>query len=315
MNKSMSSTRITIAAGVMVILLMSGCGTTASLTQISAFCAGTSSLADDSKRAFELVDSSTINRKMYDLAANPSLGPTDTTFEGIFDGPNFEKLRLRIAVLEKLGSYAKALEKLATADFRKEVDAASTDLYGSLSSLGSNYKKATNKELPLQDAQLKLIAAAVDAIGTAVVETKRRDAIKTVIIQADDAVQVAANLLTVDLGKDSELSRLVHENLSNTDGSLRTAYNSQRTSANSTFNIRYEMLVKIKQIHDAAETSPILFDSISAGSKKLAETHASLKSAVTKDQFSSPEIARQVGELVEYAKSIRSFYEKIGTKN
>lgn len=315
MNKQMSSMRITITAGVLVMLLLSGCATTASLTQISAFGTAASSIADDSKKALELIDSSIINRNMYDVAANSLLEPRDEIFTGIFSGSNVDNLRIRVAVLDKLGSYAKALEKLATADFRKEVDAASIDLYGSLSGLGANYKKATDKALPLKDEQLKLIATAVNAIGVAVIETKRRDAIKTVIIQADDAIQAAASLLTEDLGKDSEFSRLVHANLSNADGSLRTVYNTLRMSADSTFNIRYEMLVKIKQMHNAAETSPRLFENISAGAKKLAETHATLKSAVTKDQFSSPEIAKQIGELVEYAKSVRSFYEKIGSKN
>lgn len=315
MKKQMSSIRTTVAAGVIVTLLLAGCATTASLTQISAFGTGTSSLADSSKKAFKLIDSSTIDRKMYDVAANQSLGPTDATFVGFFNGPNFEKLQIRIAVLDKLGSYAKALEELATADFRKDIDTTSTDLYGSLSGLCANYKKATGKELPLKDEQLKLIATAVDAIGAAVVETKRRGAIKTVIIQADDAVQDAAKLVAADLAKDSELSKLVQENLTNADGSLRTAYNIQRKSADSTFNIRYEMLVKIKQMHDAAETIPTLFDNISAGAKKVAEAHATLKSAVTKDQFASSEIAKQIGELAEYAKSVRSSYERIGTKN
>ncbi|OGP68904.1 MAG: hypothetical protein A2031_05920 [Deltaproteobacteria bacterium RBG_19FT_COMBO_43_11] len=314
MNKQVSSTIITIVIGAMMILLLEGCATT-SLTQISAFGKATASLADDAKKAFELIDSSTIDRKMYDVAANKSLAPKDVTFEGLFKESDSVKYQIRIAVLEKLGNYAKALDNLATADFRKDIDAASTDLYGSLSGLSATYKKVTDTDLPLKDDQLKLIATAVDAIGTVIVETKRRDAIKTIIIQTDEAVQNAAKLLEVEFGKDSELSKFVHENLTDADGSLRTAYNIQKKSPNSTFNLRYEMLVKIRQMYNAAQTSPMLFDNISAGAKKVREAHATLKTAVMKDEFSSAEIAKQIGELVTFAKSVHSYYEKLGSKN
>ena len=316
MNKQMSSTRITMVIGITVLLLLAGCAPTTSLTQISAFGAGTSSIAENSKKAFELIDSSTIDRKMYDVAANPSLFPEDATFDGLFKGTDGKKqLQLRLAVLENLGSYAKALEKLATADFRKDIDAASADLYGALSGLNSTYKKATDKDLPLKDDQLRVIAGVVDAIGTAIVESKRRDAIKTIIIQADDAVQDAAKLLEADFGKGSEISKFVQTNLVNAGGSLRTAYNIQKAAPDSTFNLRYEMLVKIRQMHDAAETILLLFDSISASAKKVREAHSSLKSTVTRDKFSSAELAKQMGELVSYAKSVNSFYKKLGTTN
>ena len=210
MNKQVSSTIITIVIGAMMILLLEGCATT-SLTQISAFGKATASLADDAKKAFELIDSSTIDRKMYDVAANKSLAPKDVTFEGLFKESDSVKYQIRIAVLEKLGNYAKALDNLATADFRKDIDAASTDLYGSLSGLSATYKKVTDTDLPLKDDQLKLIATAVDAIGTVIVETKRRDAIKTIIIQTDEAVQNAAKLLEVEFGKDSETQMVLLE--------------------------------------------------------------------------------------------------------
>jgi len=141
MSKKLSCTRLSVAISLMLILLLTGCASTASLTQISAFGTGTSSIAENSKKAFELIDSSTIDRNMYDVAADTSLYPKDETFEGLFKGTELKKqLQLRLTVLEKLGSYAKALEKLATADFRKDVDAASTDLYGALSGVESHIK-------------------------------------------------------------------------------------------------------------------------------------------------------------------------------
>lgn len=313
MNKKIANMRI--ISSLILTIMLAGCVSTNSLTQITTFGAGTSSIAENSKKAFDLIDSSTIERKMYDVASNASLYPTDSTFEGLFNEDDLKKIGVRIAVLEKLGSYAKSLEKLASADFRKDIDSASTDLYESLNGLSSTYKKATNTELKIKDDQLKLIASAVDAIGTVIVESKRRDAIKTIIVQADDAVQDAAILLEKEFGKDSELSKIVQQNLTNADGSLRTAYNSQRAASDSTFNLRYEMLIKIKQMHASATTVPLLFNSISAGVKKVRDAHATLKASVINDEFSSSELAKQMGELVAYSKSVNSFYEKLGTKN
>lgn len=298
---------------IVISFVLNGCGTT-SLTQISVFGKSAAALADDSKKAFALIDSSTIDRKMYDIASNKSLHAKDAAFDGFFETLQ-DDYGARIAVLEKLGDYAKALDDLATADFRKDIDAASTDLYGSLSGLSTTYKKATGRDLSFNDDQLKLIAAAVDAIGAAVVEAKRRDAIRTTIIEADGAVQDAAKLLETGFGKDSDLAKMVKQNLINVDGSFRTAYNIERQSPDSTFDERYAMLVKISKMYNAAKTSSTMFNHISAGAKKMGEAHAALKVAVVKNEFSSVEIAKQVGELVTYAKSVRSFYEKLGSKN
>ena len=61
---------------------------------------------------------------------------------------------------------------LASADFRKEIDAASKDLYGSLGELQNTYKVATKEKFPLSGDNLAIIATAIDAIGTAIAENK-----------------------------------------------------------------------------------------------------------------------------------------------
>ena len=310
----MSAMVIQKTMGVFIAFFLSGCAAP-SLTQIGALSKGASLLAEDSKKALELINSSAIDRKMYDVAADSAQSPTDATFEGLFKEPFSTAYRIRVALLEKLSSYAKALENLATADFRKDVDAASAELFGSISCLCSSYKKATSQEIPFTDDHLKIIAAGIEAIGNAIVEVKRRRAIKTIVIQTDTVVQKVVKLLENDFGKDSDFSQLVQQNLLNAQGSLGQAYNAQRTTQHSTFDSRYAMLVKIRRMHDAAKTSPQLFENISAGSKKVGEAHAALRIAVTKNKFSSAELSAKIGEIVEYVKFIDSFYEKIGSRN
>ena len=294
------------------LVTLVGCATP-SLTQISAFGTASASLADHSKKAYALVDSSTVDRKMYDVASDTKLGPTDSTFQGVFTGPQADALAIRLKLLGKLGDYADALNKLATADFRKDIDAASKDLDAALVGLSQTYKTVSGKASPISDQDFQLIAAAVDAIGTAIVEHKRREAIRMVILQADAAVQDTSKLLKEELGESSSLASFVHENLVYTGNALRLTYNKQRLAAETTFNSRYQMLVQIRQLDEASEASPGFFKNVSAGAGKVGEAHAVLKKAVTKNEFTSAEIAKNIGELVDYAKSVKAFYDSLAT--
>lgn len=299
------------AACVMLSVAICGCASTPSLTQVAAFGDATKSLADNSKKAFSLIDSTTVQRKLYGLAIDPTLGPTDKYFEGLFVGDD-KGLRARLDTLDALGAYSAALQSLATADFRKDVDASATALYGSIAGLNGDVKKLSGQSF-VTDDRLKLIVTAVDAIGAVVVESKRRDAIKVIVIQADDGVQATSRLLANDFGTNSDIPKFVKQNLINTDGSIRQAYNVERSAKNSTFDLRLTRLQQIQVAYDAEQQSDALFNSISLGAKKVGETHAALKQAVMSDQFSSSDLAVLIGELVNYAQSVQAFYGSFST--
>lgn len=308
LNQKPSST---ISLSIAILILLGGC-TPPSLMQVRTFGTASSSLAENSKKAFALLESSRVTRNMYDVAGNPKLCPTNDTFNGLFDSYNEpEKLKLRLGVLSKLGDYAQALEALSTADFRKDVDEASKELYGSLIGLKETYKKVSGKELPLDEKDIGLISTAVDAIGSVIVEAKRREAIKTIIINADDAVQDASKLIASEFGEASNIADFVKQNLTNADGSIRAAYNREKLLPKSDFRDRYKTLADIKIIYDAAKSSPSFFKELSGGAKKLGAAHAALKLAVNNDEFSSPEIGMQIGELVKFSKSVKSYYESL----
>jgi hypothetical protein len=310
-----------LAAGLALgSLLLTGCPSP-SLNQIRAFGSASTDLADNAREAFELVDRSTVDRRMYDIAADPQTGVTQTAFVSLFDkrdsatGEKVDALKVRLQLLSQLGGYSKALEDLASADFQKGINDASKDLYGSLSGLSQTYKQATNLDLGITQEQLGLFATAIASLGDAAAEKARRDALRTIIIASDPAVQKAAALIESELGKDSELARFASSNLENMQGSLQQAYNLQRTRPESTFQSRLAMLEEIRKLDRIVKGTPAFFEDVSAGARKLADAHAVLKKAVEAGKLDTAEVVTAIGELATRAKAAKSFREALEQKN
>jgi hypothetical protein len=311
----MNMNRIATCSMLMVCLLLTctGCSTP-SLSQIKQFGSASSSLGEQARKAFDLAATASVDRKIYDVAADSTKGPTDDTFQGIFSGDKAESLALRLRVLDALANYSGALQKLAEADLATGIDTASKDLNGSLIALRATYQKASGKSLPLTDADIGIISTAIDAIGKAVVEAKRRSAIKTIIITSDGAVQKAAELITSDLGSNSDLASFVKETVSNSRGSVQQAYNSERGKSSSTFESRYTMLLRARQLYDTEMGTPAFFTSVSKGADSAAKAHNALLTAVKDNKFSSQEVAVFIGDLQNYVKSVEAFYNSLQPK-
>jgi hypothetical protein len=301
-----------------MLLALPACGTVSS-GQVGQFGSASASLAADARRAFELAAETSVERNLYDVAGDPNRGPTDATFEGLFTGDvgmpggreKAARLALRVQILDQLSSYASALQQLADADVTEDIDEAARKLNGALVGLGRTFEKAAGKSLPIRDADLGAIATAVNAIGKTVAEVKRRAAIRTAIEKADPAVQAATALVAADLGSESELAAFVRQAISNSRGSLQQAYNLQRVRPGSTFDERFEMLARIRQLYEAEINSPAFFAAVSDGTRAVGAAHAALKQAVDDGDFSSAEVAKRIGELEVHAKSVRDFHKSL----
>lgn len=318
--KSRTGVRRIVESSLVALTLAAlvGCAST-SLTQVKQFGSASKTLGEHARSAFDLAATASVDRHLYDVAGDPQKGPTDATFEGLFTGDSgvlggkekAERLALRLRVLDQLSNYSSALQQLAEADFDKDIDAAAKDLNGSLIGLRDTFKEASGRDLPLTDDDIGIIATAVNAIGKAVAEAKRRDAIKTTITEADPAVQRATELIASDLGQDSDLASFVKEAISNSRGSVQQAYNLERMRPHSTFDSRYSLLVRARELYDAEANTPAFFAAVSGGAAAVGTTHSALRKAVEADDFSSEEVAKRLGELEVYVKSVRGFYNSI----
>lgn len=283
------------------VLLATGCAT--SLNHVGAFSQASADLAKRAADAYAKVNESTIERRIADIAADPKVSPGEETFDGLIGSSD---LAVRVSLLKGVEKYASALGKLASADFRKEIDTAAKDLYGALGELQGTYTSATGNSLPLSNENLAIIATAVDAIGTAIAENKRRSALKTVVIQADPAVQKALSLARDEL---PTFQQYVLANLDTVETEMLEAYEKEADSI--AYEERVDRLRKIYEFHETkAATALILVDFGRAG-KKIGVAHASLEEAVQDDKFTSPELVKQIKEVVSLSQSFKEYYDKL----
>lgn len=303
---------------VMLMFALIGCSST-SLTQVRQLGQASTSLGENARKAFNLVDDTSVERKLFDVAADPEKGPSDDTFKGFFTGgasvfgagEKAERLNLRLNVLEQLVAYSEALQKLAEADQTSGLDTASKELNVSLISLRDSFNNAFEEKFPITNADIGIISTSVNAITKAIVESKRRSAIKTTVIKVDPAVQRATKLISDDLGKDAELAKFVMESIANSRGSVQQAYNLERQSSLSTFEARYSLLLQARQLYEAESNTPNLFAAVSNGASTMGKAHSALRKALEVDDFSSTELAEYIGQLEVYAKSVQNYYNSI----
>lgn len=279
-----------------------GCGRPT--THISAFSMASEDLAAQAIRGYELLNETTVQRKIAEVAADPEQVPDENTFVGLLEGN--ESLAIRMMALEYLRAYSAALGDLSTAGVRTDIDAASKDLYGALIGLRDTFKEETGKDAGIEDEDLAIIATAVDAIGTIVAEAKRRRALKTIVIKADPAVQNVSKLLRDEIPIFGEF---VRANLSTIETEMVKSY--QERAKKLTFDQRINYIQRIGKQHQIAKDSENFFKDLGTAADMLGRSHAALRAAVEKNKFTTSELIEQIGELVDFAKSLRGFYEEL----
>ena len=273
-------------------------------THIKAFSLASEELATQAMRGYEVLDETTVQRKIAEVAADPKQIPDEDTFVGLLEGQ--EDLAIRMMALDYLRDYSAALGDLSTADVRIDIDKASKDLYGALVGLRDTFQEETGKDAGIEDEDLAIIATAVDAIGTVIAEAKRRGAIKTIVIKADPAVQNVSKLLRDEVPIFGEF---VKANLSTIETEMIKSY--QRRAERLTFDQRVKYIQQIRKQHRITEKSGKFFRDLGTAAEMLGSSHAALRKAVEKNKFTTSELIEHIGELADFAKSLREFYKEL----
>jgi len=288
-------------------LLAAGCSTPS--THVGAFARAAGDASENIQNALRAVDQTTVERKLSDIALSTNRPViTAETFQGLFDEE--KQLRPRLAVLEQLEGYANALGNLATADFRKDIDTASKDLYGALAGLAATYTKATGKPLQVDEADLMIVATSIDAIGTVIVEARRQQAIRQIVVKFDPAIQKVSAYLARELP--DLYSDLVKANLEATSDDLTSAYKREAPSLN--YQERMTALRRLGQARQAPRAAPALFAAAGRAAAEIGAAHAALQAAATRRKLTSRELVAHIKTLVATAESIKEFYEKLKAK-
>ncbi len=292
-----------IAFGIVVfcLLLASGCAT--QLNHVGAFSKASADIARCAADAYSAVNETTIERRLADIAADPATTPDVQAFKPLISSTD---LGVRISLLKGVEKYADALGDLASADFRKDIDAAAKDLYGALGELQGTYADATGSSLPITNENLAIIATAVDAIGTAIAEKNRRSALRAVVTQADPGIQKAMLLVGDEL---PEFHSFVLQNLNTVETEMLKAY--QKEAPSVSYDVRIERLRSIYRFHQAKEATAQSILDLGAAAKKIADAHALLTKVLSEGRFTSPELVAEIKGLASTAQSFKDFYNKL----
>lgn len=290
-----------LAWPIAILLICTGC--TTSLNHIGVFSRATADLSKNAAAAYEEVNNTTIERRISDIAAETGTSPDDDTFGAVVGGIDW---RARIDLLKGIEAYARALSDLSSADFRKEIDAASKDLYGALGKLQETYATIAKRSSPLTQDNLVSIATAVDAIGTTLAEERRREALRTVVIQANPTIQRSMELFREEI---SLLKEFVVSNLDTIYTEKLKAY--QRESKSLNFNSRVSRLRDVRAAYERMADTRTLLENLTKASAKIATAHQALYENVVRNQFTSKELVNEIKEVAELAKTIQEFNEKL----
>jgi len=294
----------------LVLAALVGCSTPPPTTQIGQFASATDELALQATLAYHQIDELTVLRNIVSVASVPGDLPNDETFEGVLSD---EQKQVRILLLSQLGAYAAALGELANADVRSDVDKAATNLYGSLGRLKTNFSEATRqrdlpsgRSLPLSDDSIALIATAIDAIGAQIAESKRRSAIKTVVIETNPAIQDVSALLSREL---PSLGSLAEVNISTVETEMIDAYRNE--AGGISFAQKVVQIQEIGRIKRAKRAAVPFFNEVGAGARQVGVTHQALFDAVSEDRFTTKALVVQIKELAAFGKSIKAFRKNL----
>jgi hypothetical protein len=283
---------------------------TPTLQEIEKFGVASKSLAGDTVTGINLVNDAVVERNMYLVARDrPSRGATgsalnDKTFEGIITETNFT---VRVAAVEQLGLYADGLKKLAAANVKGEVSAASVELDAALNGLAGTLGKQAEAQ-----AAIGIITTAISEIGQQIVEAKKREAIKVVIEQAHPYVKQVGALVSNEFSTDTDVSLLAFNAVKSVraqEATLKEEYG--RTKASLSLEKRMALLEKIRQKHKESIAMEAFFGKVSLGTKQMVDAHQTLKDAVSKNAFSTTEVVAAVSELIGTATVLKTQLDNI----
>ena len=285
------------------IVLLLGCVSTTG--HVGVFSKAAEELAVQVEKGYQLVETSTIQRKVAEAAAE-SAELSDEEFKALFKGliEGSEDFRIRMKMIRQLRAYSKALGELSSANFSKGMDIASRELFGVLTGFKDTYKKASGKDVGIKERDMGILVTIIKAIGTGKIEKKRKKAIKKVVEIADPAIQKICARLSKEM---PALADDVEMNLSIVEAEMKSYYNEKGRALDFLHRVRY--LREIQQKHHQKTGAKDFFDNLGKAVYRLAKAHAVLRKAVNQKKFTTKELIDQIRELIDYAKSLREFYK------
>jgi hypothetical protein len=292
------------ALSLLIALSLIGCATTPT-ANIAVFGDVTKGVTDKLDASIKEYNDANIQNELNKLAqhSNPisikSLDPVKTVIIQDADKKDY----LIYKANKALGSYAAALSGLAKAGSREEIDLAAAKLYGSIHTFNEEYKGVKGSNL-IDDKTSATIGRAIAEIGSLYVEQKRGNALKVIIVSANEPVQKICDVIINDLMKGTIQSRLYV--MSNTE---LTGYISDYNDmvAKASFVNKKKAIDVIYQKYISMQGASVSVEQAIAALQAVKKAHATITQEVKEDRFTSKSIIDAIGDL----KDTHDHYNKL----
>jgi len=288
------------------LIILSGCAVQ-SATQVKTFTDASGDLVIETQALMSELDDAVIERNLYLLSTDDdkllkTLSVEDLQkIHGIYTTPEGQRAPI-IMAMNALQQYSEALGMLSSATLREDIDQAAQNLYGSFSSMGAQYKELTDKSMVLDQKTLGVITTLIDGIGVAIVEQKRRKAIKAIVISSDTYVALLADAIHDKIDENIGVLKLSYDLI------LRERILSFRKRAvNMRTEVRVKKLRELKQEADYLGVIDEIYETAKQAVIAVKKAHAILRETVSQDKYSSAQLSQAIGDINALKKHMKSF--------
>lgn len=243
---------------------------------------------------------------------------------------DIETVNLRIAVLNELGNYGKALQVIASDKELERIDKASAELSDALGSLNSTIGKIRQKDGPLSGDNLRIVATAVNAIGRWNFERARLEALVAITSTADPLIQETAQVFQCELTDNKTTEQRPECNSikgrGNWQESLKLAleYDAKNQiilvkkmdvnpKDTTQFQKRESLIQNAIDLNIRKNAVDDEFKNINNALQSLAATHGKIVKALQEDK-ELPEAIKALSLFSAEVTRLKGFYSSLGTK-
>jgi len=268
-------------------LSLIGCATTPT-ANIAIFGDVTKGVTDKLDRSIKEYNDANVQNELNKLAehSNPitirSLEPVKTVIIRDAEKKEYSIYKANRA----LGSYAAALSGLAKAGSQEEIDLAAAKLYGSLHTFNEQYKVMKGSDL-IDDKTGATVGRAIAEIGSLYIEQKRGNALKTIIVSANEPVQKMCDIIINDLMKGTIQERLYVMGNTELTGYI-SDYN--EVVAKAGFIDKKKAMDVIYQKYMSMQGANIFVEQTIAALRAVKKAHATIAQEVQENRFNSKNI-------------------------
>jgi len=301
---------------VSVLLVVAGCVSTPT-SQIAAFGESSAALIEKVDAVMVEFNQATIERELTNYAATYK-----GTFAKQFSTEQLAKIIKPISPEQQhslaiyranktLGDYALALAELDSANSRGDIDLASANLYGALTSFNSQYKAIKNSDKDLFEAEkLASVQSYMSAITTAIVAEKKRNALKHIVLTANPSIALIC---------DEIIAQLQHAGLADGIAASRqyileeqvVEYKLLAAKKSSKLTWRTKEMKRLWQLRQQVISANLVVQQSIKALLTIKETHQVLSDELSAGRVDGANIISAIGRLNEFNKHYYDFEQML----